>query len=773
MGWQDDPLAYSVDANTQKFLDFVGKAEGADYNTIVGGGKFNSYAAHPNVVGLRTKEGPSTAAGKYQILNSTYQDIAPKIGVTDFSPESQDRIALELIKRAGALEDVQKGNYQAAIKKLGPTWASLPSSTYSQPKRSQSWVESALDMVVSPAQAAQSNGGWMDDPVIGEQAPKASPKAATGGWIDDPVVGQEAPKSASAAPQQAPAAPQQPQAKPTLTDAGMNSDPTWIANAKRLYKETEGKDFTGKDADAADWLKNYVAQTNWNLAGTGTTIRDAMTKLSPEGKQALLSSIKSYEDAPTSWESVGRAAKGIVTDPTTWLTGGVGGLITKTLGRKAAAEGVKQAIKSGLEKELVTSATKKAVGTGAAYGAVSDLGQQGVQIAADGQDGVDLGRTATAATIGGATGGALNKLVDTAMGRSAVRDFVKGAGTEEQARVKAEIAKDYADIAKNPRLMEVDDQGQAKIATKLRNVQNGSYVGQVEDALKTVDPELLKKYDVVRALKEREIIPPEKLKAIRDTPNGGVLADAIEKMQTAATLTGPKPASGSLGAKLLRGSIVYGPKAIASGLGYSGAGPLGALAGIVAPSGSKGFAERLTGKLTVPEAIQKLASNRNVSAAEKILDADVLGNSNALKGATEVANTAREMQADKVAKQAEKARVAAENKAFREQAAKDAETLRMRNRQHYGIETRPIITDANKNIQGGVRGTLQFYGRLADSKELSKGLDIIGKQEPYLKPYIDLLEKEKNVPNKELLTQLSDRLLYLRNQGILKPYIKK
>lgn len=130
------------ESNVGKFLDFLGAAEGAGYNTIVGGGNFTSYDKHPAKVGLVTKDGPSTAAGKYQITKTTYDDVAPKLGITDFSPASQDKIALYLLQRNGALEDVRSGNFEAAIAKSGGTWASLPSSPYNQPKKSSEWVNS-------------------------------------------------------------------------------------------------------------------------------------------------------------------------------------------------------------------------------------------------------------------------------------------------------------------------------------------------------------------------------------------------------------------------------------------------------------------------------------------------------------------------------------------------------------------------------------------------------------------------------------------------------
>ena len=138
------PSQPSYSPNVSKFLNFLGNAEDADYNTIVGGGSFSDFSKHPGVVGTTTSEGPSTAAGKYQITHTTYKTYADKLGITDFSPESQDKIALELIKDKGAMKDVESGNYDAAIKKLGSTWASLPSSPYKQGKRSQEWVNDQL-----------------------------------------------------------------------------------------------------------------------------------------------------------------------------------------------------------------------------------------------------------------------------------------------------------------------------------------------------------------------------------------------------------------------------------------------------------------------------------------------------------------------------------------------------------------------------------------------------------------------------------------------------
>ena len=127
-GFNDSPSSVDYNSNVDNYLEFLNKAEGSPKaNTIVGGSKFDDYSKHPGVVGVTTKEGPSTAAGKWQITKTTYDDIA-----------------LKLIQDKGALEDIQKGDYKTANEKLGGVWASLPSSPYSQSKRSPEWVEGNL-----------------------------------------------------------------------------------------------------------------------------------------------------------------------------------------------------------------------------------------------------------------------------------------------------------------------------------------------------------------------------------------------------------------------------------------------------------------------------------------------------------------------------------------------------------------------------------------------------------------------------------------------------
>lgn len=130
----------SLHPNMQAFLDMISHAEGTDrfgdqdgYNVIVGGDLFDSYADHPNVrVWLPAYNIHSTAAGRYQILHRYWLHYKKQLGLPDFSPESQDRYAIQQIRERRAYDDVIAGRIPEAIEKCRNIWASLPGAGYGQ-----------------------------------------------------------------------------------------------------------------------------------------------------------------------------------------------------------------------------------------------------------------------------------------------------------------------------------------------------------------------------------------------------------------------------------------------------------------------------------------------------------------------------------------------------------------------------------------------------------------------------------------------------------------
>lgn len=136
--------------NVRKMLDLIARTEGVKhgYNTLFGNQRIGSLNAHPNIRKRFTqtdgRTNVTTAAGRYQFLYDTWNNVARQYGLKDFGAQNQDFGAVALIAGRGALNDVINGNWQSAIKKLGPEWASLPSSNYKQNKRSWDFVNSFL-----------------------------------------------------------------------------------------------------------------------------------------------------------------------------------------------------------------------------------------------------------------------------------------------------------------------------------------------------------------------------------------------------------------------------------------------------------------------------------------------------------------------------------------------------------------------------------------------------------------------------------------------------
>ncbi|MEB3360138.1 MAG: peptidoglycan DD-metalloendopeptidase family protein [Synechococcales bacterium] len=115
------------DAKLQAFLDTIAHFEGADYTTIVGGSTFSDFSDHPRQrVAIASIGDVSTAAGRYQFTDTTWDEFAQKVGVSDFSPESQDKAAIALLEAIGALAKLNRGDIDGAIRAAGKRWASFP-----------------------------------------------------------------------------------------------------------------------------------------------------------------------------------------------------------------------------------------------------------------------------------------------------------------------------------------------------------------------------------------------------------------------------------------------------------------------------------------------------------------------------------------------------------------------------------------------------------------------------------------------------------------------
>lgn len=117
-GWADHPrLAQRISSTDARYTSAAGLLQWMAISPIPGGG--------------------STKV-------DTWDRMKAKLNLPDFSPDSQDRAAVELFAQFGALGDIQAGRVLDAARKLRSQWASLPGAGYGQGERTTDYVAQAF-----------------------------------------------------------------------------------------------------------------------------------------------------------------------------------------------------------------------------------------------------------------------------------------------------------------------------------------------------------------------------------------------------------------------------------------------------------------------------------------------------------------------------------------------------------------------------------------------------------------------------------------------------
>jgi lysozyme len=149
------------DPRVRAFLNTIARSEGANYNTVVGGGRFSDFSRHPNMGVTLTIKGRkvlSHAAGRYQFMPGTWNPLQKKLGLPDFSPHSQDLAAVELLKQRGALTPLLNNNFKGALAAAAPVWASLPGANYNQHEQSLAFLLKVYNAALGKAGAMVAEG---------------------------------------------------------------------------------------------------------------------------------------------------------------------------------------------------------------------------------------------------------------------------------------------------------------------------------------------------------------------------------------------------------------------------------------------------------------------------------------------------------------------------------------------------------------------------------------------------------------------------------------
>ena len=110
--------------NVQAFLKVIAAAEGGQYNSLPGDlpgrrKKFGDYSQFP-------ASGKRTSSGRYQIVRDTHERLAKQLGLSDFSPRTQDLMAAQLLYNPRAMPHLLKGDLDGVLPLVANTWAALP-----------------------------------------------------------------------------------------------------------------------------------------------------------------------------------------------------------------------------------------------------------------------------------------------------------------------------------------------------------------------------------------------------------------------------------------------------------------------------------------------------------------------------------------------------------------------------------------------------------------------------------------------------------------------
>jgi muramidase (phage lysozyme) len=119
--------------NVKAFLDTLAQVEGGDYHAKFGYGwapgwktgkwTFSDESTHPGA----GYGGSTTASGRYQVTKATWAELSVKaMGLSDFTPGTQDLIAVELLRNVNAIEPLISGDLKVAVGKASKKWEALP-----------------------------------------------------------------------------------------------------------------------------------------------------------------------------------------------------------------------------------------------------------------------------------------------------------------------------------------------------------------------------------------------------------------------------------------------------------------------------------------------------------------------------------------------------------------------------------------------------------------------------------------------------------------------
>lgn len=296
--------------------------------------------------------------------------------------------------------------------------------------------------------------------------------------------------------------------RPVESDEDLVNDPMWLKDAREYYEAEKGESWDGTDEELGAWALNKLGQFNYQDIELGLRAEDAMTgDWSPKQAQAFLGLMEQYSDRLPNFtlSGTGRFIKGALTSPSTYLGGGLLGLIGKGAATKGTVQALKQALKKKIKDEVSdelvqgaaeglarqgvkAGAGKRIAGTaaggaagGAAWAGADDYVRQQVEQAAGALDQTDVLRTLTAAGGGAVMGATLAGVPTTVAAGLGTRRLNRAAGAIKDYEAQGDIP---TTLAMQRNLIEqVGTDAQAKQARELQEAGDVEGLAKLHDEI--------------------------------------------------------------------------------------------------------------------------------------------------------------------------------------------------------------------------------------------------------------------------------------------------
>lgn len=127
---RDENLVFLNHVNVRAFLRAICETLGGAVDAVQGGRRgqpgerhrFSDFSCYP----MGRRDGAGTLAGSYLLTRDVWEAEGARMGLCDFSAQTQDLVAVEILRVLGAIDKIRAGELVASVLLAARRWPLLP-----------------------------------------------------------------------------------------------------------------------------------------------------------------------------------------------------------------------------------------------------------------------------------------------------------------------------------------------------------------------------------------------------------------------------------------------------------------------------------------------------------------------------------------------------------------------------------------------------------------------------------------------------------------------